>query len=348
MPGISAKSLRWALCLTPLLFLQVVQAAEEPAAGDNLLQEMSEAARTLNYRGVMVYARNGEMRSLRIVHRYHQGREQERIQSLNGEPREILRDEDVVTCILPKDRQVMLDRRELRGVLSSVHQISTGELQPHYRVVAAGDARLIDRACKVFQLEPNDPYRYGYRVWVDQATSLPLRLDLIDRRGHVLEQSMFTQIDFPEQITDEEMQPALDPMQYQWVRHDEVESMPIQGESQWRIDGLPPGFKLIERGMRTSAKSSTPVEHMLFSDGLATVSVMMRPQRDQRLRFVGLSKMGAVHVYARQVGGQHVTVMGEVPRATVEYIGRKLHWQATEPNPAASPQAEILEVTAEE
>ena len=141
---------------------------------------------------------------------------------------------------------------------------------------------------------------------------------------------MFTHIEFPEQITDAEMQPASDPLDFEWVRHDESDSMPVSGDSQWQIEGLPAGFKLVERGMRISANSETPAEHMLFTDGLATVSVMLRPSRDKRLRFAGSSRMGAVNVFARQINGQHMTVMGEVPKATVESIGRSLR-----PLPAA-------------
>ncbi len=313
------------LCLC-LVGLSVVHAQDQ----DDLLKEMSEAVRTLNYRGVMVYARPGEMRTLRIVHRNEEGREQERIQSLGAEPREILRDEDVVTCILPKDRQVMLDRRDIRGVLGTVRQFSTEELAPHYLIVREENSRLIDRVCEVYYLKPQDEYRYGYRIWVDEETSLPLKLDLVSQSGKVLEQAMFTQVEFPEQIDDSEMKPALNPADYQWIRHDETDSMPIRGESLWRIRKLPPGFRLVDRGMRMPADSTIPIEHLLYSDGLATVSVMLKPMRNKRVRFLGMSRMGAMHVYARQVNGQHVTVMGEVPEATVEYFARQL--EAIEPD----------------
>lgn len=319
----------WWLCWVALSACQAAGAADSEAglketADPDLLSEMSQAVRELNYRGVMVYARNGEMRGLRVVHRYENGREQERIQSLGAEPREILRDDEVVTCILPKDRQVMLDRREMRGVLANVRKISVKDLAPHYELIHEGDSRLIDRECRVYRIHPQDGYRYGYRIWVDQQTSLPLRLDLLGKQGEVLEQTMFTQIDFPQDIPDADLKPKLDPSTYQWLRHDDPGSMPIQAESHWRFRQLPPGFQLVERGMRMPAEGDIPIEHLLFSDGLATVSVMLKPVRNKRLRFRGMSRMGAVHVYARQLQGQHVTVMGEVPGETVEFFSRNL------------------------
>lgn len=317
----SKRFLGWAICFGAAFSSVFYSCAY---AQDEFIQDMSEAARSLSYRGVMVYARGGEMRSLRVVHRLKDGREQERIQSLSGEPREVLRDEDVVTCILPKDRQVMLDRRGLRNSLTGVPDFSADALTANYEVVNKGSARLLDRPCRLLHLVPRDQYRYGYRVWVDEETSLPLRLDLIGEKGQVLEQSMFTQIEFPDVITDEEMQPAADPINFEWIRHDRSDSMPVSGDSHWQIQNMPTGFKLVERGMRLAPDSDIPTEHLLFTDGLATVSVMLRPSKDKRVRFVGQSKMGAVNVFARQVNGQHMTVMGEVPQATVKRIGQNL------------------------
>ena len=319
--AISKRFLAWAVCLSTAMGASFYSIAY---AQDEFIEDMSAAARSLSYRGVMVYARNGEMRSLRVVHRLKDGREQERIQSLSGEPREVLRDEDVVTCILPKDRQVMLDRRGIRNSLTGVPDFSADALDAHYQVVDKGSTRLLDRPCRLLHLAPRDQYRYGYRVWVDEATSLPLRLDLIGEKGRVLEQSMFTQIEFPDVITDEEMKPAADPINFEWVRHDRSDSMAVSGDSHWQIQNMPAGFKLVERGMRLAPDSDIPTEHLLFTDGLATVSVMFRPAQNKRVRFSGLSKMGAVNVFSRQVNGQHMTVMGEVPRATVERIGQNL------------------------
>ncbi|MDX1497654.1 MAG: MucB/RseB C-terminal domain-containing protein [Salinisphaeraceae bacterium] len=334
----------WCLCLMALTTSPLAsadQAAENTTATEaeqkSLFQQMNDAVRTLNYRGVMVYARNGEMRGLSVVHRYKDGREQERIQSMGAEPREVIRDDDVVTCILPKDRQVMLDRNDLRGVLANVRQFSENDIAPYYDMVLEKHSRLIDRECRVYHIKPRDQYRYGYRLWLDEETKLPLRMDLLGESGQVLEQTMFTQIEFPESIPDAALKPKLDPAEFQWVRFDEADSMPLQGESHWQLEQLPPGFKLVERGMRMPADAETPIEHMLFSDGLATVSVMLRPQRDKRVRFQGRSRMGAVNVYAQQLNGHHLTVMGEVPSATVEFFGRQVNaLNAAEPGKGAA------------
>ncbi|MGB1580641.1 MAG: MucB/RseB C-terminal domain-containing protein [Nevskiales bacterium] len=351
VPRSRVSYLSWCLCLIALAtapFSYAEQSTEPAVDGDNaaseadqksLFQEMNDAVRKRNYRGVMVYARNGEMRGLSVVHRFKNGREQERIQSMGAEPREVIRDDDVVTCILPKDRQVMLDRNDLRGVLANVRQFSEADIAPYYEMVLEKRSRLIDRQCRVYHIKPRDQYRYGYRLWVDEETALPLRMDLLGESGEVLEQTMFTQIEFPENIPDEALKPKLDPAEFQWVRRDETDSMPLQADSHWKISQMPPGFKMVERGMRMPADVQTPIEHMLFSDGLATVSVMLRPQRNKRVRFQGRSRMGAVNVYAQQLNGHHLTVMGEVPPATVEFFSRQVQALNTDAPAQASTQA---------
>ena len=236
--------------------------------------------------------------------------------------------EDVVTCILPKDRQVMLDRRDLQGALANVRKFSSEDLTENYEMVLERESQLLDRNCRVYHIQPRDKYRYGYRLWVDDVTSLPLRMDLLGDAGQVLEQTMFTQIEFPEKIADAALKPKLNPADFHWIRQDEADSMPVVAESHWSMKEVPPGFRLVERGMRLPADSDTPIEHLLYTDGLATVSVLLRPKRDKRTRFRGLSRMGAVNVYAQQVDGHHITVLGEVPQATVQYFGRQVYAQA--------------------
>lgn len=309
-----------------LLFSLILVTALSQAAEADVLKRMGEAVRTLNYEGVMVYARDGEMHSLRIVHRYQNGREQERLQALTGEAREVIRDNEVVTCILPEEEKVLIDRHELRGPLSTVASLSPESLTPHYTVNIEPAERLVDRNCKVLSLIPNDEYRYGYRVWVDDETQLPLRIDLLGTDGETLEQVMFTQVSFPETIEDQALQPAVDPAGYAWVRQNSEGSMVVkEPDPDWQISELPPGYKLISHELKLQGNGTKPVESFLFSDGMATVSAIIKPNEGRPSSLSGLSEMGALHAFSRQSDDYHLAVMGEVPAQTVRYIAERLH-----------------------
>ncbi len=62
------------------------------------------------------------------------------------------------------------------------------------------------------------------------------------------------------------------------------------------------------------------VEHMVFTDGLSTVSVFIKEANKDQSEMTGPSKMGAVHAYRRTVENHRITVMGEVPAETVKYL----------------------------
>ncbi len=309
-----------------LLGLILFQPAQ---AGEDWLLSMSQAIRARNYQGVLVYAGGGEMRTLRVVHRFNNGRVQERLQSLTGEAREVLRDEEVVTCIHPKDKQVMVDRRELRGLLQNISELASSDIAPYYEIRQEGEARLIDRACRVLLVAPRDRYRYGYRIWADAETALPLRVDLLGPGNAVVEQTMFTQIEYPESIPDEALTPAVDASKFEWVRHDPQEGVVMGGgTSAWQVRKLPPGFRLVGVQRQQLQEHAMLTEHLLFSDGLSTVSVFVAPESAGQRRFLGVTQMGAVHAYGRRLSRYHISVMGEVPQATVELIGNALELQS--------------------
>lgn len=317
----------------PLLLLGLALCQPAQAAEDWLLS-MSQAVRARNYQGVLVYASGGEMRTLRIVHRFQNGREQERLQSLTGEAREVLRDNDVVTCIHPKNQRVTVDRRELQGLFKNVSELASSELEPYYEIREEAPAQLIERTCRVLLLAPRDAYRYGYRIWADQDTALPLRVELLGPGNALVEEIMFTQIEYPESIPDRALMPAMDPSKFEWARHDPQDGVILGAGtvSGWQVRKLPPGFRLVSHQRRQLPEQGAPTEHLLFSDGLSSVSVFVAPQSGGHNRFKGLSQMGAVHAYGRSLDRYHINVVGEVPQATVELIGNTLE----QASPAAS------------
>ena len=82
------------------------------------LSKMQTAMQHQNYEGVLVYDRGAAMSSLRILHRYKDGREQERIIQLDGEKGEVLRDGQDVSCVLPGNKLVQLDQPAAQGPFS--------------------------------------------------------------------------------------------------------------------------------------------------------------------------------------------------------------------------------------
>jgi hypothetical protein len=79
---------------------------------------------------------------------------------------------------------------------------------------------------------------------------------------------------------------------------------------------------------------SGPVEHLVFSDGLASVSVFVEIGREQRAEQVSddAATIGSSSAYSTVVQGYRVTAVGEVPPDTVRAIAQSIRAAGPEPS----------------
>lgn len=291
------------------------------------LAKAAQTVRTGDYRGVMVYLRQDQLDTLRIVHRFHDGIEQERLLAMTGRPREIIRNGSRVVTILPQDKVVLITHQKKRGsLLTRVGRFVSKQMQAHYRMQVLDSRRLANRPARVISIEPRDAYRYGYRIVIDEKTFLPLKLNLVSGE-HVLEQLMFTEIAYPKDIPDSAFRPSYDldgfrVIDHQPARQQADDAAPAIAQTRWRLTKLPPGFELVEAGLRRTSGGQA-VRQLLFSDGVATVSAFVAPAGVPN-PLLGATTMGAVNAFGRKAGAYHITVVGQVPALTVRMIAENL------------------------
>lgn len=298
------------LCAAATLLGAAPVAADDAVAW---LLKVSEAGRQANYQGTVVYRDGQRMDVMRLVHRQQDGRVQERLTSLNGRPRDILREGDRVAFIAG-DEPVQ-SSQSLFPVLS---QDQLARAAHHYEFRDLGNARVAGRSCRGVIMSPRDDFRYGYEICGDAETAVPLRVTLLDRRGQTVEQLMFTEVAFPARIADAAFAP---PPGAKPVPVTAAPAPAVAAPETWRLARLPPGFRVVRRDLAPAPDGQGMVEHVLLSDGLSTVSVFgVRPAAIER-QFRGLSSIGAMSAYGRRVGAFHITVVGEVPTGTVRMIG---------------------------
>ncbi|MEQ1437836.1 MucB/RseB C-terminal domain-containing protein [Fontimonas sp. SYSU GA230001] len=297
----------------------------EPA---DLLVRMSEAARSANYQGVIVYRTQDRLETLRVIHGFEDGVEMERVQALDGTPREVLKRDGRVICLLPKDRRVTVDRTTPKGLFPELSAERVAQIAQVYEFQELGSARVAGRSCRGLAITPRDDFRYGYHICADSETDVPLQVNLIARDGQLLEQMKFTEVEFPPSIPAQAFRSGLDP-----AAEPSSEPVPaaagplagpVVGPLPWQFRKLPPGFRVTMRELRPTADGKGIVEHVLLSDGLSAVSVFSARREVPVQGFQGQSSMGAVHAFGRLIGRVHVTVVGEAPPQTVRMIGENL------------------------
>lgn len=302
-----------------MLPLWLVTAHAQAAADSPLqwLQRMGQAVRKQAYEGEVVFGSGRRLSIAHIVHRFHDGKVQERLYSLQGSGREIYRDGRMVRSIVPRRHAVFVAQGAGRGLLNGAQRKAQTQLSRYYRLRLDGTGRVAGRPCHKLSALARDRYRYDYDFCLDSATALPLRIRIEARNGDVLEQVAFSRITFPGSIPDHDLASRIDTSGYRRVPRPGIRTSSAPARD-WRITTLPPGFRAVVRDRRWLPGVSRPVVHLLCTDGLATVSVFISPRHNGVPAIRGA--LGAFNAYATVVAGSRVTAVGEVPQATLRFI----------------------------
>ncbi len=227
------------LWLAPCALVGALLAADpRPARGADdpreWLERMNKALATRNYDGTFFHISGGRVETMRIVHRVRSGRVSERLQSLDGSGREFVRANGELTCYLPDQHTVLVEPRQDHGpFLGSLPQFDS-TVSDFYRIEALPPAHILGRPAKVIAVNPKDQFRFGYRLWLDETTAMPLKTQLCDSRGQVIEQIFFARLDMPENIPDSDLAPTVHTDGMRWVRQG-----PSSRQCFGRIGGLP-------------------------------------------------------------------------------------------------------------
>jgi sigma-E factor negative regulatory protein RseB len=315
-----------------LASLSLGAAAAALAADDprGWLERMERALASRNYQGTFVHEHGGQTDTLRVVHRVDDSGVAERIQAMDGSGREFVRRGGELSTYFPDQRMVIVESAPQEGLLlAELRQLDT-LAAPLYRLSEAPETRISGRAAHVIEVEPRDDLRYGYRVWIDGASAMPLKTQLRTAAGAVVEQLVFTELSLPAHIDDSALQPPFDARSWRWLRHDGVASAAGAGDQPavtWQAGQLPPGFRMTARSTRLLPGAKQAVTHLVFSDGLASVSVFVEASQNRGAAKHApstLTTLGSASALSTMVDGHKVTAIGEVPAGTVRAIAGSL------------------------
>ncbi len=314
-----------ASCLAAVLYATTPHASADNAAADVRvwLTRMAHAVNNTSYQGIFIYRHGEQMETLRIIHQGDGTRSLERLVSLSGPAREIIRDRDMVRCILRDKKAVVVDKSQWRQDLPKALAGDATVLARNYRFAVEGQDRVAGRITHIVAIQPKDAFRYGYRLWLDTDTAIALRSDLLDEQGMSLEQTVFTEIEQLAQVPQNLLQPETGAADYAWYRQDSPPQDTAPNQRTWHAATLPQGFTLTRYQAQT-IPDGMAVDHLVFSDGLAVVSAYVKPDQTPDATPHGVTRMGAMQVYSTRIDGHPVTVMGAVPQGTVRMIADSL------------------------
>ncbi len=314
------------LLIALLLALSAPLAA---ADGDAMtwLQRIHAATHKLNYTGTFVYRSGDQAETSRIVHVVGRHGARERLETLDGEPREIVRSGDEVICYLPGSETVKIDRQNGSAQFPSLLSSNLKEIRENYELTKAGIDRVAGYECQVLVLEPKDKLRYGHRLWADVSTGMLLKSETFNSKNEPMERFAFTQIDIGGKIAKEQLRSRLSAKERDWRKENSAAVSASLAASGWSIRPELPGFKKVTEMKRTQG-GSTQVGHVVYSDGLAAVSVFIEPLANKTsMPLPGLSQHGAINIYSRQIADHLVTVVGETPAESVKKLADSVEYR---------------------
>jgi len=312
-----------------LLSLGMASAVADPLLGDvDWLRTMAFAAHQTNYSGVFIYQAGGRVEMSRITHLVDQQGEHERLQGLEGSRREFIRHNDRV-WIYMGDKKVSLGKRQARRAFPALLPEQILTLKENYIVTQEEEDRVADYHAHTIRFQPNDTLRYARKMWAHSESGLLLKAVVLDEHDKVIEQYAFSQLQIGGNID------------RQWVPGSESDTAEVAGKehlsplpqanvesvsSGWQVDGVPAGFKKIIEMRRTLAHREAPVVQIVYSDGLAALSVFIEQADEADHRRFGLSSQGAVHVFRKLIDGNCITVVGELPPRAVLQVAESVRY----------------------
>jgi sigma-E factor negative regulatory protein RseB len=316
----SRERLGW---LAVAMVMATAAVAQEPS---QWLERMNQALTSRNYDGTFSHWHGGKVEMLRIIHRVQDGAVAERLVSLDGSGREFIRSGAELACYLPDKKTVLVEHRPAQDTLLGGFPAINGQTASFYDIQEVARTRLNRRDTRVITVSPKDEYRYGYRLWIDELTAMPLKTQLCDARGRIIEQIVFANLTLSPHIPDSALKPEVSTEGFQWLRNEAspTKESPENASMSWNDMKLPPGFKMATRSAQVMPGSDDPVSHLVFTDGLASVSVFVEAQAkdppDQQTVTEESARMGSSSVFSTVTDGRKVTAVGEVPPATVRSI----------------------------
>jgi sigma-E factor negative regulatory protein RseB len=281
------------------------------------LNRAAAAAKQLNYSGVYVYHHGEHVEVLRVLHRTDATGEQEKVEVLDGTPRQFLRINNDVYCHLPDGKHVRLERNASRRFFPALLPAQPARLLEYYDARLGGTERVAGRPCQVVTLEPRDGYRYAFNLWLDKQSGLPLKSRIVNENGGVVSMYVFSEIQVGKLPDAQLFRNDLAGKRIQQASLDKP-----MGAS-WHVMP-PPGYEKMQEAMRSLPGKQGPATHLVFSDGLSVLSMFVEPANPQMQGLQGLSAEGAIGIYARKVDGYNVTTLGEVPSTALIETGNSV------------------------
>ena len=304
--------------------------ADSRSLNDWLLR-MHEASTNQSYIGTFVVSAGGNMSSAKIWHVCEGKQQVERVETLTGAPRSIFRHNNQVVTFLPDHKLARSEKRESLGLFPELFKSADSRIADFYKFRQEGIERVAGVDADIVTLVPKDKLRFGYRVWTERKNGLVVKLQTLDADGRVLEQAAFSELQLDAPVKMDKIIQMMGRTDGYRVEKPVLVKTTASAEG-WELKAPVAGFNPMSCYRRpvsaTSATANTPPGEgplqWIFSDGLASVSIFVEPLDRQRHSRESSLTLGATQTMTKQLDAYWITLVGEVPLATLKLFASGL------------------------
>jgi sigma-E factor negative regulatory protein RseB len=305
-------------CVLGMIAPAGIRADDSPSAW---LERMSRAVQSTDYEGTVIRVSDGKAEALKVAHSVTDGVIREKLIAQDGDGLEIVRIGNEVQCIMPERKSVLVEKWTDQSTLFSTLPSRDLNIGSEYDLRLVSEDRVAGRRTVKLSIKPHDEFRYEHRIWLDRETGFPLQTQLIGVNGAAVDQVKFVDIRFDREIDESDLSPSYSTDNFKWYTQPQRSVTPVV-DSDWENDDLPAGFRLVSAQEERMPGTDQEVMHILYSDGLASVSVFIAEDSGEAV--AERSTQGASNTFSTLREGVRYTAVGEVPALTVERIARAM------------------------
>lgn len=314
------------LALSVASHAEVVSVEAAPMDAWQILEKSAFAARELNYEGQFSYINGEQKRTVEIKHMNYGGREVARNIVLDDNQREVYSQGNNIVIFQPTTKNIIIKKRQGQNLFPAMLPTNFDVVKANYRASIAGTEYVAEREAQVVELKPTDVYRYSYKIWTDIEFGLILKMALLNANNKTLEQIYFNKLSMLNSHNNLNwFQPKID-MSKSYVT--EQKAPMTRDDSDWIVTtNLPAGYQKVDHVQRIVRGKETMVDQLIFSDGIASVSLFIEPLIEGQRPKKGHMLMGSTNMCANVVDGHQIIVVGEVPEETVRSIAKAVSFK---------------------
>lgn len=292
-----------------LLMLPFVAYSEELSVldGNYWINGINKAYSKGNYELLFAKAGTGPLEPIMLSHGVIDGESFSHWLYLNGIPSGYFTKGSTIIYFVAGQEPQVVKNSQLPSIFTRLQTINPSELLKLYEAVVIGKQRIAGREAILIRLTAINNDRYSYELGIDEKTGLLMQVQVINPKDGLIES--YACIRLTEQEEPNSFIQNISSMDASFPTI-ETSKVPLE-KFNWKLKYLPKGFHQIFGKKYNLAESNTPIEHLIYSDGLVDFSVY-------RISSIGsmdfpIVKQGETNLYRHQANGREIVIVGDLP-----------------------------------